>query len=568
MPRKSEASQKKDLEPKDLNSKCEVLPRWQPEVDQPSSLEKFIRYCRTEKCADFQAGHCELHKAKMQCFNFHFEGQRRRSPIGPDGTLRYWELPCKWISQPSKCPRGDQCTLAHSKGEISYHPAKYKTRVCNGSDCQKATCCFAHSDKELRCEAAARYSHHSAARGLKDVPEETEENWDEPPGKPTVDLSTFKVFPCRKSRGVQHDRKLCPFFHNPRDRRRPPGTYSAEPCDECFDSMAEQREGATSTRSSCSRGDACRFCHNRPELLYHESVFKRRFCATFPKVETCQRGDLCAFAHSREEVRVELLQPEEEKFMVDWISAKASLQNPATVDFFTRRFKTLWCPYGTQHGWHECLYAHTDQDWRRRPELGYSSEPCPEWAKHVGEKLHYDERCPNGLRCRFAHGSKEQLYHPLYYKTMPCTDWASSGTCPRGPQCAFFHGPEEQRHVSAEQKDAVEGRIPEVLSVLEVEAALSRGFTSVEGCDPRMDGPIASAASVDGATTLGMRTSFGSLASLASLASSNSGSPAICPAICPLPGSSEPAYVRLSQMPPLWPLGSCPEEVTGNYLRL
>ena len=32
--------------------------------------------------------------------------------------------------------------------------------------------------------------------------------------------------------GVQHDRKLCPFYHNPRDRRRPPGTYSAEPCDE------------------------------------------------------------------------------------------------------------------------------------------------------------------------------------------------------------------------------------------------------------------------------------------------------------------------------------------------
>lgn len=32
--------------------------------------------------------------------------------------------------------------------------------------------------------------------------------------------------------GVQHDRKLCPFYHNPRDRRRPPGTYSADPCDE------------------------------------------------------------------------------------------------------------------------------------------------------------------------------------------------------------------------------------------------------------------------------------------------------------------------------------------------
>eukprot|EP00913_Durusdinium_trenchii_P016156 g15183.t1 len=155
---------------------------------------------------------------------------------------------------------------------------------------------------------------------------------------------------------------------------------------------------------------------------------------------------------------------------------------------------------------------------------------------------------------------------------MPCTDWAGSGTCPRGPQCAFFHEPEEQRQVSIEQKEVstVEGshRVPEVLSVLEVEAALSRGFTSVEGCDPRLEGPIASAANLYVSHSMALqahvRTSFGSLASLASLASSNSGSPAICP----LPGSSEPAYVRLSQMPPLWPLGSCPEEVAGNYLRL
>ena len=27
---------------------------------------------------------------------------------------------------------GDRCLFAHSKGEISYHPAKYKTRLCNG----------------------------------------------------------------------------------------------------------------------------------------------------------------------------------------------------------------------------------------------------------------------------------------------------------------------------------------------------------------------------------------------------------------------------------------------------
>lgn len=70
--------------------------------------------------------------------------------------------------------------------------------------------------------------------------------------------------------------------------------------------------------------------------------------------------------------------------MVEWISGKAGRsalvsfrQVPSPVPsevihFFTRRYKTswprrvekravlrLWCPYGTQHGWHECLYARS-----------------------------------------------------------------------------------------------------------------------------------------------------------------------------------------------------------------
>ncbi|CAE7403922.1 UNK, partial [Symbiodinium natans] len=319
-------------------------------------------------------------------------------------------------------------------------------------DCQKATCCFAHSDKELRTKAASRYSQmvqgDAQTRALEGArpprpKEATLEKAEKDEGLDLVDLSTFKVFPCRKGRGV-HDRKLCPFFHNPRDRRRAPGTYQAEPCPECFDSV-DSREGPSSS-SSCSRGDACGLCHNRLELLYHDCVFKRRFCATFPEVSACQRGDLCAFAHHREEVRVELLKVEEEELMAEWFASEASRSpemRSRAVDFFTLRFKTLWCPYGTQHSWHECLYAHTDQDWRRRPELGYSSEPCAEWAAHVGERLPYAERCSRGLRCGFAHGSKEQLYHPAYYKTMPCTDWAADGRCPRGPQCAFYHDVEE-----------------------------------------------------------------------------------------------------------------------------
>eukprot|EP00930_Biecheleria_cincta_P015891 TRINITY_DN130_c0_g1_i4.p1 TRINITY_DN130_c0_g1~~TRINITY_DN130_c0_g1_i4.p1 ORF type:complete len:842 (-),score=153.05 TRINITY_DN130_c0_g1_i4:63-2588(-) len=482
------------------------LPAWQTEPDQPESLEEYMRHCRTQKCVDFQAGSCNLHKP-MVCFNFHFEGQRRRSPMGPDGIIQYWDTPCKWMSHPAKCPRGDSCKLAHSKGEIAFHPAKYKTRVCNGEDCRKSTCCFAHSVQELRPWAEERYSQLALLTAQAEKKTEAEEPagteqeeeeeevvdmgteedmhkevldgkqtlptscFDEPsmarpckpPGPSAVDLKTFKVFPCRKGRGVSHDPKVCAFFHNPRDRRRPLGIYSPEPCDQCFDSEVKQQSSSSSSsvasKSSCSRGDACQLCHNRLELLYHEQVFKRRFCATFPEVSSCQRGALCAFAHSRDEVRVELLDPEEEQLVARWSAASISESEgssppPELVDFFTRRFKTLWCPYGVQHGWHECPYAHTYQDWRRNPDHGYGSEPCVEWSRSVGERIRYAERCSKSLQCPLAHGSKEQLYHPLYYKTMPCTDFAAAGSCPRGGQCAFFHGVAEQRPMPEAQQTA------------------------------------------------------------------------------------------------------------------
>lgn len=398
------------------------FPKWLPE---PQPVEPFVRHCHTQKCLDFQSGHCQLHKP-MQCFNFHFEGQRRRPPIGADGRLRYWDTACTWISHPAKCPHGDGCQFAHSKDEISYHPAKYKTRACNGRDCRKAICCFAHDDRELRVMAPRRYSQTAlaAATGQAALPKAGTLS-DE---ASLFDLQTFKVFPCRKGRGTPHDRKLCIFYHNPRDRRRLPGSYAADPCEECFDAEAQQV-------GRCSKGDQCPKCHNRLELLYHSEVFKQRFCATFPDVAACQRGSFCAFAHSREEIGDRLLLSEQEE---------AEAVKGASGEFYMQRFKTLWCPYGVQHDWHQCIYAHTYQDWRRTPQLGYDSEPCPFWVRNAALS-DYQERCPNSFRCAYAHGSKEQLYHPLYYKTMPCTDWTTTSQCPRGTLCAFFHSACERR---------------------------------------------------------------------------------------------------------------------------
>jgi len=156
-------------------------------------------------------------------------------------------------------------------------------------------------------------------------------------------------------------------------------------------------------------------------------LHKERFCATFPDVSVCRHGSSCSFAHSRDEVRAPLLSEQEE----------AAETEALTHEFFTQRFKTLWCPIGGQHDWQACMYAHTYQDVRRPPAIGYGHQLCPYWNKK-DTSLAYSQRCPLGPRCPYAHGAKEQLYHPCYFRTLTCRDLLRR-KCPRGRLCAFMH---------------------------------------------------------------------------------------------------------------------------------
>jgi len=240
-----------------------------------------------------------------------------------------------------------------------------------------------------------------------------------------VMIHEFKTMPCNVSnvQGSSHDHRCCPYYHSERDRRRivvPQGvdqpTYRAEFCNEQFDSQR-----------LCSRGDQCDSCHNTAELLYHPDVFRKRLCY---QANRCPRGSFCAFAHSR----CELLVPH---------FGEAEEAAP-TEDFIAYKFKTQWCPIGGPHDWENCVYAHTYRDWRRTPLIGYSSRPCSQWARSTtsgSAELAYEDRCGRGFACHLAHGSKEQLYHPQFYKTSLC----SESFCKRGPLCAFFHGPHDTR---------------------------------------------------------------------------------------------------------------------------
>lgn len=243
-------------------------------------------------------------------------------------------------------------------------------------------------------------------------------------------LLEFKTARCNSERRAlaAHDHRCCRFFHSDRDRRRPvfyldndgnPSDYcyAAEPCNESFDSA----------RTVCSRGDSCTLCHSSAELLYHPEFFRKRLCH---QAMRCPRGQVCAFAHARHELLVPHF-------------SKAEEEDPSE-DFITWHFKTQWCPIGGPHDWEVCVYAHTYRDWRRTPSIGYSSWPCPHWMQSVAagpSELEYEMRCPRGMACSLAHGAKEQLYHPHFYKTSPC----SEVSCKRGPLCAFMHGESDAR---------------------------------------------------------------------------------------------------------------------------
>mmetsp|Transcript_168102 Transcript_168102/g.539871 ORF Transcript_168102/g.539871 Transcript_168102/m.539871 type:complete len:310 (-) Transcript_168102:189-1118(-) len=128
---------------------------------------------------------------------------------------------------------------------------------------------------------------------------------------------------------------------------------------------------------------------------------KHRFCATFPNVGRCRHGGSCAFAHSRDEITAPLLSAEE--------------------------------------------------DARRPPQIGYGHQLCPFWNKK-DTSLAYAQRCPLGPRCPHAHGAKEQLYHPHYFRTLVCRD-LQRGRCPRGDLCAFFHKQADCRKVGPDLVD-------------------------------------------------------------------------------------------------------------------
>jgi hypothetical protein len=322
------------------------LPIYDPSHES-MEVTTLITSCLTQPCVEFSEGGCALSRP-AGCFYYHSVAQRRRPVLGESNQILYWDAICPDLISDGKCERESICQYSHSKTELCYHPARFKTKLCNGFECRGSVCCFAHSVSELRAQASVLYGWES---------------------------------------------RIGPFA----------------------------REGTKDEASVDS---------NQSTFRHHMGAPLTRFCSSYPNCENCGFGAQCPFAHELSELISPLLDPND-------------------PEFYVKSFKTVWCIFSHHHDWNNCIYAHNNQDCRRPPEVGYGPLACSTWETS-DPRLSYSDRCPQGLRCPYAHGRKEQLYHPAFYRTNECCDWRklavpSISPCIRGRICAFSHEPHERR---------------------------------------------------------------------------------------------------------------------------
>uniref|UniRef100_A0A1I7USH3 C3H1-type domain-containing protein n=1 Tax=Caenorhabditis tropicalis TaxID=1561998 RepID=A0A1I7USH3_9PELO len=114
-------------------------------------------------------------------------------------------------------------------------------------------------------------------------------------------LSCYKTEQCRKPARLCRQGYACPFYHNSKDRRRPPALYKyrSTPC------PAAKTIDEWLDPDICEAGDNCQYCHTRTEQQFHPEIYKSTKCNDMLEHGYCPRAVFCAFAHHDSELHAQ-----------------------------------------------------------------------------------------------------------------------------------------------------------------------------------------------------------------------------------------------------------------------
>ncbi|KAL6723014.1 hypothetical protein Aduo_018067 [Ancylostoma duodenale] len=278
------------------------------------SYFSYLNEFRVEACPLFKQHQCQQHRP-YTCFNWHFANQRRRRPQRKsDGSFNYSpDIYCdKYDENTGICPDGDECVYLHRvSGDVErkYHLRYYKTAQCvhptdSRGQCIKngAHCAFAHSSADLR---QPQFDQHEAGFSTTvdgDGRDRTSFVIEDPlwHSQDHV-LSCYKTEQCRKPARLCRQGYACPFYHNSKDRRRPPAIckYRSTPC------PAAKTVDEWLDPELCEAGDSCQYCHTRTEQQFHPEIYKSTKCNDMLEHGYCPRAVFCAFAHHDSELHVQ-----------------------------------------------------------------------------------------------------------------------------------------------------------------------------------------------------------------------------------------------------------------------
>uniref|UniRef100_A0A914XE91 C3H1-type domain-containing protein n=1 Tax=Plectus sambesii TaxID=2011161 RepID=A0A914XE91_9BILA len=272
----------------------------------------YLKEFRVDPCPLFKQHQCQQHRP-YTCFHWHFANQRRRRPVRrKDGTFNYSpDIYCtKYDENSGICADGDECPFLHRVAgdvERKYHLRYYKTALCVHStdargQCAKngPHCAFAHNAADLRApifdirEIQQQHSD-SVVNGLLEHKDRTSFVVEDPAWQDQEHvLACYKTEPCKKPPRLCRQGYACPYYHNGKDRRRPPGIfkYRSTPC------PSAKTGDEWADPDSCDNGDHCQYCHTRTEQQFHPEIYKSTKCNDMLQHGYCPRGPFCAFAHN------------------------------------------------------------------------------------------------------------------------------------------------------------------------------------------------------------------------------------------------------------------------------
>ena len=230
-----------------------------------------------------------------------------------------------------------------------------------------------------------------------------------------LNLSRFKTEKCPLE--TCGSKKRCPYYHSSSDRRRDAAEsdYIPQICEFGI---------------NCLNKANCPFSHNKYELAYHPTRYRRKYCRHMLNPDSCKYGALCASAHHDGELKVGLLHCFDHN-----------------DDFFVFKYKTEFCPFVLEHNTDKCVYAHSWEDHKRDiMKTPYSKHSCPSWETNKRGTL--EQRCKDGPGCKYSHSRFEIEFHPMNYKKLNCKE----AMC-RKFACGYLHLNESLRFREMEPRE-------------------------------------------------------------------------------------------------------------------